>query len=114
MHGKLASAALVVTSLLGAPAFAQTTPSPTSTPSQTPSGQSPATPPAASTVILPAPGMSGPLTLNPDPINIDLGPAGKTYITGVFTGLGLWQDNRLPGDQNGHVDVSNGQFILQK
>ena len=114
MHGKLASAALVVTSLLGAPAFAQTTPSPTSTPSQTPSSQSPATPPAASTVTLPAPGMSGPLTLNPDPINIDLGPAGKTYITGVFTGLGLWQDNRLPGDQNGHVDVSNGQFILQK
>ncbi len=118
MFGRLASAAaMVLASLFGAPAFAQqTTPSTPSTPPApaTPSSQSPATPPAASTVTLPAPGMSGPLTLNPNPFTIDLGPAGKTYVTGVVSGLGLVQNNRLPGDQTGHVDVSNGQLILQK
>ncbi len=58
--------------------------------------------------------MTGPLAFNPTPFSIDLGPAGKTYISGVLTGLGLVQNNPVPGDQNGHFDISNGQLILQK
>ncbi len=74
-----------------------------------------ATAPAApSTVSLPAPGMAGPLTLNPSPPSVDLGPAGKTYISGVLSGLGLAQTNPSPGNQNGQVDVSNAQVLLQK
>ncbi len=95
------------------PALAQTPTPPSATPAPPPAA-SPATPPAAATVTLPAPGMSGPLALNPAPFSIDLGPAGKTYISGVVSGLGLVQNNPVPGDQNGHLDVSNGQLILQK
>ena len=79
--------------------------------------QAPAAPPpvpAATTVTLPAPGMAGPLTLNPSPFSIDLGPAGRTYVSGVVSGLGLAQTNATPPDHAGRLDVSNAQIILQK
>ena len=117
MFGRPALATVIVAaSLASVPAFAQTTP-PSALPAAeapAPSGTAPATPPATAAVSLPAPGMSGPLALNPAPFSIDLGPAGKTYITGMVIGLGLVQNNRLPGDQTGHFDISNGQLILQK
>ncbi len=109
-------AAALALCLAASPALAQTaapTP-PTSAPSPAPTVPVPAILPAATTVTLPAPGMSGPLALNPAPFSIDLGPAGKTYISGVISGLGLVQNNPVPGDKNGHIDLSNGQLIFQK
>jgi Putative beta-barrel porin-2, OmpL-like. bbp2 len=58
--------------------------------------------------------MTGPLAFSPTPFSIDLGPAGKTYVTGVLSGLGLVQTNPLPGDKNGQIDVSNAQIMIQK
>ena len=101
------SAAILAVSLsVAAPALAQTA-------SPTPPATSPGTP-ATATVTLPSPGMSGPLALNPTPFSLDLGPFGKTYISGVLSGLGLVQNNPLPGDKNARIDLSNGQLILQK
>lgn len=100
------AAVLLAASLLATPALAQTEPG-----TQAPAPGAVSTAPM---VTLSAPGMTGPLALNPNPFSIDLGPAGKTYISGVFSGLGLVQNNRASGDQTGHLDVSNGQLILQK
>jgi hypothetical protein len=62
------------------------------------------------------PAMAGPLVANPNPMNFDGGPLGKIYFTGVVSGLGLFQnDPGVPpiGDHHAHVDLSNGQFMLQ-
>jgi putative OmpL-like beta-barrel porin-2 len=108
------SAAILATGITATvPALAQTT-GPTSPSTPAPAAAAPSTPPATATVTLPAPGMDGPLALNTSPFSIDLGPAGKTYISGVVSGLGLVQNNPLPGDRNGQIDLSNGQLILQK
>lgn len=119
------------------PANAQTTapatPSPAAPTTPAPATSAPATRPAAgttppagapqqgaiiaqspTTVTLSSPGMTAPLALNPNPYSIDLGPAGKTYISGIVSGLAFGQSNPLPGDHNGQVDLSNGQLILQK
>ena len=72
------------------------------------------TPPTASTVTLPTPGMAGPLAFSSNPLNVDLGPAGKTYITGVVSGLGMLQSNAAPGNQTGQLGLSNAQLMLQK
>lgn len=72
--------------------------------------------PAASPTPPPllAPGMAGPLEANPKPMTYDLGPAGNIYITGVVSGLGLWQSNPFPGDRTIQADVSNAQAFVQK
>lgn len=79
----------------------------------TPAAPAPAVagPPAAT---LSAPAMAGPLALAPSPYSIDLGPAGKTYISGVVSGLGLLQSHPVPGNATGQLDLSNGQAIIQK
>jgi hypothetical protein len=58
--------------------------------------------------------MTGPLAFSPTPFSLDLGPAGKTYVTGVLSGLGFEQSNPLPGNKNGQIDISNAQLIIQK
>ncbi len=77
----------------------------------TPPAPAVAGPPAAT---LSAPAMAGPLALAPSPYSIDLGPAGKTYISGVASGLGLLQSHPVPGNATGQLDLSNGQAIIQK
>lgn len=57
--------------------------------------------------------MTGPLHLNSDPLNVDGGPLGKVYISGVISGLGLAQNNHFPGDEDTRFDISNGQVIAQ-
>lgn len=69
----------------------------------------PAGPPAPST-----PGMSGPITMNPHPTQLDLGPLGKVFVGGALSGLALWQDKPANGDLGGIGDLSNGQIFLNK
>jgi hypothetical protein len=60
------------------------------------------------------PSMTGPLAANPKPTSLDLGDFGSWYVTGAVTGLGLWQNNRAPGDRQTLSDLSNGQVFIQK
>lgn len=70
--------------------------------------------PAAPTA-LPTPSMSASLSANPNPISIDLGPLGKTYVGGAISLLGLEQNHSLPSpDKDGRIDASNAQVFLQK
>jgi hypothetical protein len=64
---------------------------------------------------LPTPSMSASLAANPDPISVDLGPLGKTYVGGAFSALAFEQNNTLaPPDKDSRGDISNAQLILQK
>ena len=62
---------------------------------------------------LSTPSMSGPLALNSNPYNIDT-PLGKIYASGIASGLGLAQTNHVPHDENGLLDISNAQLMIQK
>ena len=72
--------------------------------------------PASNAMTTPA--LTGPLVANPNPLSIDTGPAGKVYFTGVFSGLGLFQNDPAPApggsDHHNQIDVSNAFFMLQK
>ena len=67
------------------------------------------------------PAMTGPLQ-SPSPFQFNAGPLGKLDVTGVMSGMGLWQDNPVntvspnPVAFNGytHADISNGQIFIQK
>src|SRR4051794_28410263 len=72
-------------------------------------GEKPEAPTALST-----PPLTGPLTGNPNPITFDAGPLGPVYMTGIVSGLGLWQNNTFPGDQHSLASLTNGQYIFQK
>lgn len=69
---------------------------------------------SANAAALSTPAMSGPLAANPTPISLDAGPLGKIYIGGILSGLGFWQSNHIPGDQEWRADASNGQVFVQK
>jgi hypothetical protein len=71
-------------------------------------------PAAPATVTLPAPAMSVPLSLNPSPYALDVGPLGKWYVSGILTGIGIVQSNATSVDSGGRVDLSNGQVVVQK
>ena len=60
------------------------------------------------------PGMTGSLSANSNAINFDLGPLGKTYVTGAVSGLAFWQDDAAPGDRSFQWDLDNGQVFIQK
>lgn len=75
------------------------------------SAQAPETPPAAPTL---QPIMLGPLVANPNPINYEVGPLGRVYVSGILSGLGLLQNNAFPGDDESRADISNAQVIVQK
>jgi len=63
------------------------------------------------------PSISGPLSYNPAPITLNLGPyAEKVYVTGAVTGLGFWESNatNFGSDSSSRLDISNGQLIVQK
>jgi len=55
------------------------------------------------------PGMSGPLTLNPEPLKF-----GDIYVSGVVSGLVQFQNNVFRGDKPLQADLSNGQIFIQK
>jgi hypothetical protein len=78
--------------------------------------------PAAPTSPLTAPSMAGPITANPTPMKFDAGPLDSIYVSGVASGLALFQTNPttvfLNGgpvhDHTSNFDFSNGQVIIQK
>jgi hypothetical protein len=57
---------------------------------------------------------AGSLTANPNPISFDAGPLGPVSVSGVVSGLGLWQNNKFPDQQHSQASLSNGQVFLQK
>ena len=63
---------------------------------------------------LSAPALGATLTANPNPVNITAGDFGKIWFSGQLTGLGLWQDNALPGDRKSRGDLGNAQVEVQK
>jgi Putative beta-barrel porin-2, OmpL-like. bbp2 len=79
-----------------------------------PAAEQPAPEQPAAPTAMTTPTMTGPLAANPNPINFDAGPLGPVYVTGVVSGLGLWQNNPFPGDQRSLASLSNGQFFFQK
>ncbi|MGH6890136.1 MAG: outer membrane beta-barrel protein [Rhizomicrobium sp.] len=63
---------------------------------------------------LSTPAIAGPLAGNPNPLSLDAGPLGKIDLSGVVSGLALWQDNSVPGDRALRADIGNGQVVVQK
>lgn len=57
--------------------------------------------------------MTGPLQ-TAVPHTFSAGPFGTIDISGIVSGIGFTQENRFPGDQSTHWDLSNGQVFLQK
>lgn len=62
---------------------------------------------------LPTPTMTGPLQ-TAAPFTFDAGPFGKLDVTGVISGIGVWQGNNVPGDESTRAALSNGQVFIQK
>jgi len=73
----------------------------------------PAAPAPAAPAALPTPAITGPLAGLP-PAIFDAGPFGKIAVNGFVSGLGLVQNNHVPGDDTTHADMSNGQIVIQK
>src|SRR5271165_5425021 len=78
----------------------------------------PATAPAADAApaaptALPTPATSGPLTLSP-PINFEAGSLGKYTINGAVTGIGLFQNNAVPGNNPQEGAFTNAFIFFQK
>jgi hypothetical protein len=74
-----------------------------------------AAPAAATSAAMTTPAMSASIAANANPMSLDLGSfLGKTYVTGVVSGLGMWQDTVFPGDRSTQLDLSNGQVFIQK
>ena len=73
-------------------------------------------PPAATPAVpmpLPTPSMSGPLAMG-IPHELPAGPFGKIEITGILSGIGMFEDNPFYHGDEGHVDISNAQIFIQK
>jgi hypothetical protein len=73
----------------------------------------PATPPAAP-APLPNPSMTAPLSTAAPAHTFDAGPFGTVAITGILSGIGMVQNNWIPGDRSTNWDVSNAQVFVQK
>jgi hypothetical protein len=88
-------------------------------PAQAPAGDAsaPAQAPAAAPSTpqpLPNPSMTAPLSTAAPAHTFSAGPFGTVAITGILSGMGLVQNNWIPGDKSTHWDVSNAQIFLQK
>jgi hypothetical protein len=68
---------------------------------------------AAAADPMATPSMTPPLSANPNPFSV-ASPLGKIYIGGALTGLGLTQDNPIPGFDRSKADISNAQITVQK
>jgi len=106
-YRKWRCAAIVVSTLALAGLFLHTAPAQAAEEAQAEEAKGPAANP------VPYPAMVGTLVANPNPISFELGPLGKVYATGVVSGLGFWQSNPAPGDEDWRGDVSNAQVFIQ-
>src|SRR5271167_3606173 len=92
---------------LGLAAFGQTPASPA--PAAAQSGSTPSTPAApAAPTALSTPAITGPLAGLP-PADFDAGWFGKLSVNGLISGIGIVQNNHVPGDSSAQRDLSNGQ-----
>ncbi|HEY1880905.1 MAG TPA: outer membrane beta-barrel protein [Caulobacteraceae bacterium] len=71
------------------------------------------TPFTATADPLAQPSMGAMLSGNASPFNVDAGPLGKVYVSGVVSALGMVQSNPVPGDRTDQFDLSNGQVFIQ-
>lgn len=69
---------------------------------------------APTPTALATPAMAGPIAANPNPFNVDMGPAGKIYVSGFLSGLAMSQTNPASGDHHNLIDATNGQVAIQK
>jgi hypothetical protein len=84
------------------------------TPDQKPADQAAAAPAApAAPAALPTPSITGPLSELP-PAVFDAGPLGKLSVNGFLSGMGIAQNNHVPGDKSTQETLSNGQVFIQK
>ena len=58
--------------------------------------------------------MTAPLSTAAPAHTFDAGPFGTVAVTGILSGMGMVQNNWVPGDQSSHWDVSNAQIFIQK
>lgn len=73
-------------------------------------------PPAAAPAApapLPTPAATTSLQLSP-PINFEAGPIGKLSLNGVVSGIGLFQNNAVPGNNPQEGAFSNAMLFFQK
>ena len=87
---------------------AQNAPATPATPDQ---AAKPAEPPPPAPLSTPA--ITGPIA-NLPPAVFDAGPLGKISANGFLSGMGLLQNNPVPGDKDSQIGLSNGQVFLQK
>jgi hypothetical protein len=82
---------------------------------QKPADQAAAAAPAApaAPAALPTPAVTGPLSELP-PAVFDAGPFGKIAVNGFLSGMGIAQNNHVPGDKSTQEALSNGQVFIQK
>jgi hypothetical protein len=78
---------------------------------QTPADQKPPEPPPPAP--LPTPAITGPVQSMP-PAIFEAKPFGKLAVNGFLTGMGLVQNNHIPGDDDHQAALSNGQVFIQK
>jgi hypothetical protein len=75
--------------------------------------------PAEQTASAPAssapspPTFTGPLQA-PSSISFEAGPLCKLNFDGIFSAIGLFQGNHIPGDDTTHPAINNGMLYLQK
>lgn len=81
-----------------------------------PAAAVPAAPPDAAPAAptpLPTPAVTGPLAAAL-PINLEAGPLGKFSLNGVFSGIGMFQNNAVSGNNPQEGAFSNVQLFFQK
>jgi hypothetical protein len=76
-----------------------------------PADQKPPEPPPPAP--LPTPAITGPVQSMP-PAIFEAKPFGKLAVNGFLTGMGLVQNNHIPGDDDHQAALSNGQVFIQK
>jgi hypothetical protein len=73
-----------------------------------------AAPAAPTSNAMTNPSLSGPLVANPNPAKFDSNSVfGPVYVTGVLSGVGLFESNHFASDHSSAADISNGQVIVQ-
>src|SRR5580658_6858648 len=99
--------------ILGLSVFGQT-PAPPAPAADGQAGGTPAAPAApAAPTALSTPSITGPLSGLP-PALFDAGPFGKLAVNGFLSGMGMVQNNHIPGDNTDQAALSNGQVFIQK
>ncbi|MBV8208430.1 MAG: porin [Burkholderiaceae bacterium] len=59
--------------------------------------------------------MSATLAGNVKPMKVDAGPLGSVYVTGVLSGMAMYESNfAFPDEHRFMADVTNGQVVVQK